>query len=67
MAIKESMMTLMRAVSTVMREKSKWQWIKMWMKNVEMDSEYRLLLPGLPPDSSYLLPLKRFNKEFHIA
>ena len=67
MAIKESMMTLMRAVSTVMREKSKLQWIKMWMKNVEMDSEYRLLLPGLPPNFSYSLPLKRFNKEFHFA
>lgn len=64
MATKESMMTLMRAVSTIMREKSKLQWIKMWMKNAEMDSEYRLLLPGLPPN---LLPLKRFNKEFHIA
>ena len=48
-------MTLTRAVSTIMREKSKLQWIKMWMKNAEMDSEYRLLLPGLPPNSSYYL------------
>ena len=32
-----------------------------------MDIEYRLLLTGLPPNASYLLPLKRFNKEFHIA
>lgn len=68
-AIKESMVTLMRTVSAVMRGKI--QSVVNWQVNEKCrsrDSEYRLpFLGNCLLTLFYLLPLKRFNKEYHIA